>query len=61
MKTISEFKIKTKAADFLSRKSNMLVPLLTYAYELEFKERPNYEKMKFLLKKILMDRDYAIE
>ena len=39
----------------------MLVPFLTYAYELEFEDRPDYEKIKFLLRKILMDRDYAIE
>lgn len=37
------------------------MPLLTYAYSLEFTDRPDYEKMKFMLKKILMDRDYVPE
>lgn len=33
---ISEYKIKTTAPDFLTSKTMLLLPLLEYAYDLEF-------------------------
>lgn len=32
--------------------------MLIMAYELDFKEKPDYERLKFMFRKILMDRDY---
>lgn len=55
---IAKYKINTKAKDFCNKQTNFLYPLLKYSYRLEFEERPDYEKMKFLLKKILLERDY---
>ena len=31
---------------------------MQYAYDLEFDERPDYERMKFLFRKILIDKNY---
>lgn len=31
---------------------------MKYSYKLEFKEAPDYEKLKFMFKKILLERDY---
>ena len=39
----------------------MLIPILTYAYNLEYNERPDYQQLKFLLRKVLMDRDIVVE
>ena len=39
----------------------VLLPLLSYAYELQYDEEPDYLKMKFLFKKILMDRHMSVE
>ena len=39
----------------------MLLPFLTYAYNLEYEERPDYQQLKFMLKKVLMDRDLVVE
>ena len=50
-------RLKT-AASYLTEKTMLFLPILTYAYELEYKERPDYNKMKFLFRKILMDRGY---
>ena len=38
-----------------------LYPIIKYAYSLSFEEKPNYEKIKFMLKKILLDRNYLPE
>jgi hypothetical protein len=35
-----------------------LYPLLKYSYKLSYEERPNYSKLKFLIKKILIEREY---
>ena len=34
-----------------------LKPVLEYAYSLGFEEEPDYTKLKFLLKKILLDEE----
>jgi hypothetical protein len=31
---------------------------MTYAYSLDFEEKPDYDRMIFMLKKILLDRDF---
>lgn len=36
----------------------MLLPLLKYAYALNFDEKPDYERIKFMLRKILIKRDF---
>jgi hypothetical protein len=51
---IRRYKIKTKAKDFLTKKTMILLPFASYAYDLEFEERPDYEKLKFFLRKIIM-------
>ena len=56
--SISEFKINTPAKGFLTKKSKFLLPLLEYAYDLDFDEKPDYERLKFLFKKILIEKDY---
>ena len=37
----------------------MLLPVMRYAYDLEFDERPDYERIKFMLRKILIKRDFV--
>ena len=36
----------------------MLVEILTYAYNLEYEERPDYNRLRFMYKKILLDKDF---
>jgi hypothetical protein len=36
-----------------------LVPILTEAYKYKYNEQPNYAKLRFMLEKILMERDQA--
>ena len=55
---IGKYKISTKAKDFVTQQTKFFYPLLKYAYRLEFEERPDYEKMKFMLKKILLERSF---
>ena len=52
---ISEFKQNTPARKFFRSHAQAIGPLLEYAYELEFEERPNYNKIRWLLKKMLLD------
>jgi len=35
-----------------------LYPLLKYSYKLRFEERPNYDKMRFMIKSILLQKDF---
>jgi hypothetical protein len=35
----------------------ILKPLLSYAYDLEYDEQPDYGRVKFYFQKILMDED----
>jgi len=55
---ISRYKILTKPKDLCKDKSDCLYPLAKYVYKLNFKEEPNYDKMKFLLEKELLDLSY---
>ena len=55
IKKIRKFKTKSSAKEFLSKKAECLVPMLSYAYDLEFKEKPDYERLKFMFRKVLMD------
>jgi hypothetical protein len=32
--------------------------MLKYSYKLTYEERPNYEKLRFMIKKILIERDF---
>ena len=32
--------------------------MLSYAYDLDFKEKPDYERLKFMFRKVLMDKDF---
>ena len=58
---IANYKINTQAKDFLSKRTKFLLPLLEYAYKLDFDERPDYKRMKFMFRKILMEKDYKPE
>ena len=35
-----------------------MVEILSYAYNLEYEERPDYNRLKFMFKKILLDQEY---
>jgi hypothetical protein len=35
-----------------------MAEILTYAYSLEYDERPDYNRLKFMMKKIMLDREY---
>lgn len=54
---VAKFKINTKAENFCSEKTRMFEPFLRYTYSLKFEETPDYNKLRFILKKILLDRD----
>lgn len=45
----------------MAKKTMFMLDLLNYAYELEFDERPDYERIKFLFRKILLDRNFLPE
>ena len=38
-------------------KTRLLTPLLEEAMKYEFEEKPNYDKLEFLMKKILIEND----
>ena len=53
-----DLKIKCSPLElFKDSFSRQLVPLLEEASSLEFSEKPNYGKLKFLLEKILLEND----
>ena len=58
MPKILEFKTNTPPEDFLGKRAKYLIPLLQYAYDLEFEEKPDYERLKFMFQKVLMDKDF---
>jgi hypothetical protein len=35
-----------------------LIDILNYAYNLEFEEKPDYARLKFMLQKIMLDKEY---
>ena len=50
---IAKFKILTKPRDLCSKPNlQFLYPLCKYIYKLNFKEEPDYVRMKFLLEKV---------
>ena len=55
---ITKYKIETSAKNFLNKKTMMLLPLVKYAYALNFDEKPDYERIKFMFRKILIKRDF---
>lgn len=55
---ISRYKILTKPKELCKDKSLCLFPLARYVFNLTFKEEPNYDKIKFLLEKVLLDMRY---
>lgn len=57
-KEIGIFKIKTDARDFCDKETEFLYPLLKYSYGLGYDEKPDYEKMRFMIKKILLENGY---
>ena len=56
-KIMRKFKIKSSAKEYCGGKAIHLTPILEYAYQLGFKEQPNYDKLRFMLRKILLDLD----
>ena len=38
--------------------TKFLYPLLKYSYKLDYEERPDYKKIKFILEKILLEKNY---
>ncbi len=55
---IGAYKLFTKPEDFCDKRTSFLVEILTYAYSLEYDERPDYNRLKFMMKKIMLDREY---
>ena len=55
---IARYKVFTTARNYCTEETKFLYPLLKYAYKLEFKESPDYNNIRFLLKKILLDKNY---
>ena len=45
------------AEQYCQGKASFLTEVLHHAYEIKFEEQPNYDKIRFLLKKILLDQD----
>ena len=58
MKEVCKFKRDTPADKFFDRKTECLKDLLEYAYQLSFEEEPDYDKLRFLLVKMSLDRGH---
>ena len=54
-KEIGIFKIQTSAKKFCDNETKVLSPLLQYSYSLKFDEKPDYDKIRFMIKKIMLD------
>lgn len=52
---MKEYKENTSAEDYCEGNSKYLTPVLEYAYSLSFEERPDYNQICFMLKKVLLD------
>lgn len=52
---VKDYKYKAKPEEFCSGNSSHLIEILRYVYTIEFKERPDYEKIRFMLKRVLLD------
>lgn len=49
---IGKFKNEKQPEHFVTNKSKLMQPLLQIAHNIEFNERPDYNKMKFMLNKL---------
>ena len=54
-KQIGKHKLESSAFKYCMGKASVLTPVLEYAYNLAFRERPDYSKITFMLKKTLLD------
>ena len=52
---IGKHKILTKAKEFCDKDTEFLEPLLNYSYKLKYVEKPDYNKLRFMIKKILLE------
>ena len=52
---MSYLKTKKSAKEFCEGKSYVFAGILEYAYNIDFYAKPNYNEIKFLLKKVLLD------
>ena len=52
-----KLKEESSAREYCEGKSSYLAPVLEVAYNIGFKERPNYNHICFLLKKVVLDID----
>ena len=52
---MKKVKIENSATEYCEGKSIHLTALLEYAYKIEFAAKPNYDEIRFLLKKVLLD------
>lgn len=55
---IVDHKVMSTPEKFLGPNTMILLPLLSYAYSLEYDEQPDYKRIKFYFQKILMDEDF---
>lgn len=55
---IGKFKVLTKSKDFCDKETEFLLPLLSYSYKLKYEEKPNYNRLRFMFKKILLDKGF---
>ena len=45
------FKLSAKPEELCDSRTKIMAEILTYAYSLEYEERPDYNRLKFMLKK----------
>jgi len=50
-----KMKMKYSPADLCTYQGNFFVDILEYAYSMKIDEEPNYSKLDFMLKKIMLD------
>lgn len=56
---IAQYKMHTKPADLCCKGSRFLHKIVKYVYKLGFTEEPDYNKMRFMLQKVLMDINHV--
>ena len=52
---MSKLKTQNTAMEYCIGRSYPLASILDYAYKIKFEEKPNYDEIRFLLKKIMLD------
>ena len=55
---VGKYKIKSTPKDLCDEKTKDYVPIIEELYALKFKDRPEYQKLAFMFKKILLDMHY---